>query len=1210
MKIRDGNVLPSAGVMQTAQRRSFWGPSMPIIIVLWFFSGPIWDGLTAAPAANEIKVNNLILSVEGQVEVSLAGTGEWKPARAGLLLNYGDRVRTGANSRALIQHESRILFRLGALTLVAIRPKPGGEANATLDLNKGMLYFLGRDKPDALELRTPVVTAAIRGTEFHIQVEEGGQTKLTLFEGFVDLINPQGRIDLGSGEQGTVQAGLPPCKTAFISAINLIQWTLYYPGVLWLDDLDLEAAERMDLSQSLAAFQAGDLPQALAMYPAGRRPVSEGEKTYFAALLLTAGQVAEAENTLAGIDSAPARALRILMAAVKFEATDTKIPGRGTASEWLAISYYHQSRSQLEAALKAVSKALEHAPDFGFAHARRAELEFSCGRIKTAERAVDRALQVAPRNAQAMALKGFLLSAHRQSGAASAWFSRAIELDSALGNAWLGRGLCKIRMGDIRGGREEVQTAAALEPNRALLRSYLGKAFNEERENRLGINELALAKKLDANDPTPWLYSALLARQENRINAAVRDLEKSQALNDNRSVYRSRLLLDQDRAVRSANLAAIYRDAGLDEVSAREAALAASIDYANYSAHLFLASSYANHRDALQGNLRYETPTLNELLLANLLAPPGVGMLSQSVSQQEYSRLFDQNHLGFYSGTEYSSGGDWRQATSQYGAIDGSSYALDQVYEDRHGQRPNADFHQNYLSGGIKQQLSAQDSIMLQGILSQSHAGDLTQYYDPGLALLDLRAKESQEPTMLAGYHREWSPGNHTLISAGRIIDTLEYAHSSYDELLLFKNQAGQVIGLPKPQQTGGTPYPVPPMATIRYADDINLYTAEIQQVIQAEPLNLVIGSRYQDGTMDISSGLGQSTRTRLGNASYYLPKNIPWAVYYTNPPVSESYSLAMQRFSAYGYGSWQVAKPLQLTAGVAYDLLDYPENHLWPPLSNLQESQDQVSPKAGLIWTPWKLATLRGTYTRSLGGVSIDQSFRLEPSLVGGFNQSYRSLIPESVTSPTPGTGFETFNLGFDQKFPSGTYLGIEAERLESQAERTIGGFEVRTMATPAVSSFLESLDYQETNLRVSADQLLGEYWTAGIQYRLSGAELDEVYPQIPATVNPDANTNREAELHQVILKTVFNHSSGFFAQAEAVWSLQQNRGFQANLMPGDDFWQENLHIGYRFPRRTAEIRLGLLNLSDQDYRLNPLNLHADLPRGRTFTASLKFNF
>ena len=36
----------------------------------------------------------------------------------------------------------------------------------------------------------------------------------------------------------------------------------------------------------------------------------------------------------------------------------------------------------------------------------------------------------------------------------------------------------------------------------------------------------------------------------------------------------------------------------------------------------------------------------------------------------------------------------------------------------------------------------------------------------------------------------------------------------------------------------------------------------------------------------------------------------------------------------------------------------------------------------------------------------------------------------------------------------------------------------------------------------------------------------------------------------------------------------------------------------------------LGILNLTDRDYRLNPLNLTTELPRTRTFYASLRFSF
>ncbi|MBM3883610.1 MAG: hypothetical protein FJ387_28545 [Verrucomicrobia bacterium] len=91
--------------------------------------------------------------------------------------------------------------------------------------------------------------------------------------------------------------------------------------------------------------------------------------------------------------------------------------------------------------------------------------------------------------------------------------------------------------------------------------------------------------------------------------------------------------------------------------------------------------------------------------------------------------------------------------------------------------------------------------------------------------------------------------------------------------------------------------------------------------------------------------------------------------------------------------------------------------------------------------------------------------------------------------------------------------------------------------------------------------------------------------------------------------LLATFNHPSGFFAQAEARWHLQRNRGYTPALS-GDDFWHFDLFAGYRFARRKAELGVGLLNLADRDYRLHPLNLHAELPRHRTFVARLKCNF
>ena len=163
---------------------------------------------------------------------------------------------------------------------------------------------------------------------------------------------------------------------------------------------------------------------------------------------------------------------------------------------------------------------------------------------------------------------------------------------------------------------------------------------------------MSLAKKFDPADPTPWLYSALLNYDYNRNNEAIADLEKSKSLNDNRSVFRSKFLLDQDQAVRGANLAKMYQDDGMFDVSVRESAAAVDNDYGNYSAHLFLANSYDALRDPTKINLRYETPWFSQLLVADLLAPVGAVSLSQNVSEQEYSPLFDGKQFGVYSDTQ------------------------------------------------------------------------------------------------------------------------------------------------------------------------------------------------------------------------------------------------------------------------------------------------------------------------------------------------------------------------------------------------------------------------------------------------------------------------------------------------------------------------------------------------------------------------------
>jgi hypothetical protein len=142
----------------------------------------------------------------------------------------------------------------------------------------------------------------------------------------------------------------------------------------------------------------------------------------------------------------------------------------------------------------------------------------------------------------------------------------------------------------------------------------------------------------------------------------------------------------------------------------------------------------------------------------------------------------------------------------------------------------------------------------------------------------------------------------------------------------------------------------------------------------------------------------------------------------------------------------------------------------------------------------------------------------------------------------------------------------------------------------------------------------------------------LEDIFPLLPASVysrsrveNFEAlNPNRRATLQQLNLFALFNHPSGFFASVDALWSHQENNessliqvqqfdkntGALVNGVGNDDFWQLNARIGYRFHRNLAEISIGFLNITDQNYTLNPLNLYEELPRERTVLVRAKLNF
>ena len=1168
------------------------------ILTLWSACAPVIFAQSAMPArgTNEIR----IVELQGAVEISPAGAKTWVLTQTNQLLYPNDRLRTGPNSRVALRWSDESVVPFGASTELEVLPPDAADAQPGLHLVRGVISFFHRDKPGRIRVITRGAVAGIEGTEFVLAVDDSDRTTVSVIDGKVRFGNEHATLVLTNGEQAAAEVGQPPARTAGFVANNVLQWCFYYPAVLDPAELSLTTDEQNSLSESLAAYRAGDLLGALAKYPSGRQPGSDAERVYYAALLLSVGEVNKTEAALASLSSndqstpvqRAAGALRELIAAVKHNSFSA--PASQLTTEFLANSYYQQSRgdrkTSLALALESAKQAAAKSPQLGFAWERVAELEFSFGHTGDAADALEKSLVLAPRNAQAHALKGFLLTAEGKTRTALSSFEHAIQLDSALANAWLGRGLCRIHLGDNQGGRQDLLVAAALEPQRAELRSYLGKAYGNVGDFSHATKELGLAEKLDPQDPTAFLYSAAINQENNRVNEAIRDLEKSEQLNNNRSVYRSQLLLDEDQAVRNVNLAGMYRDAGMAEVAEREAARAVNYDYGNYSAHLFLANSYYQLSDPNLVNLRYETPTEREFLLANLLAPVGAGPLSPAISQDEYSRLFEQNHAGVVSSTEYLSRGAWSQSGVQYGTYDNFNYGFSGVYRSDPGQRFNEDITEQSISLNVKARITPKDSAFFLLQYNKISGGDLAQYYAQSDASPTARFDERQEPMIGIGYHHEWAPGVHTLVFGARIADNYSFTNETQTGLLTFRPD-------------GVTPG-VPVLAGVdtivmheRFDSKLEIYSGEVQQIFQQPGHNTIVGARAQYGHFNTSDSQSHS--------SFPVP--------FDDSAAQQNITSLFRRISLYGYHQWEVADSLELIGGVTYDRLTFPENFRIAPISSAEKTVDAVSPKAGLVYQPFPDTTVRFAYTRSIAGASLDQSLELEPSQVAGFVQSFRSIIPESVAGANAGAKFETYGLSLEQKYHTGTYLGVSGRWLNSTVQRTVGAFDYfpDEFETAFASKLRENLNYREPSLLLTVNQLVGTEWSFGARYQLSQAVYKEDFIDVASGLSGDLQPRRRTEgvLNHLNLFAIFNHPCGFFAEGESDWYSQNNIGYGGNE-PGDDFWQFNAFAGYRFPRRHAEVMLGLLNITDQNYHLNPLNIYTELPRQRTLQVVLRVHF
>ena len=930
---------------------------------------------TCAPAVARV------VSLQGNVELQRSGTVAWLSVRRlDTSICPGDRLRTAALSRAALFVQPETLVRVDQNTMISLNQTTAEilvefytdeVARTVSDAQScGAGYFITRF-PKKFKVATPHMNAAVEGTEFVVE-SSCDATSLTVLEGQVlsQSAATQETRTLTAGQRLESGPGVGSAFSTIVRPTDAVQWVLRYPA---LSDARVES----DIPT----------PQECQALPEQSRPTCLTER---AELLLRLGRVDEALHDIhqalaldaANSDAIALRAIIQIAKNDKAAATESaKVAIAATPDNyraWLALSYAHQASFELEQALESARKAQALQANSSLLNAREAEILLSLGFAHEAETSARAAVNANLEESNAHTVLGFVHLAQIDIEAARADFEAAIERDSFNPLPRLGLGLAMIRDGKLVEGREQLEIAVALDPASSLLRSYVGKAYYEENSkarDELAAAQFELAKQLDPQDPTPWFYEAFLVESLGKTVEALHELQTSIERNGNRAVYRSKLLLDDDAAARSASAAAIYSDLGFERLAIVESAEALMENAGNNSAHRQLASAYSNiprHdiarvSEALQAQIRQPVSISSvdpQLGTDNLVISKDTGPARPGVN--EFNVLFNQNDVRLqFDGIagNLDTYGDQFVASA---LVDNFSYTLSQLHYETDGFVANDAAEKDIYNLFVHGQISPTTTIQVDAKRSDFSTGQTFFPFDE--FPLPTTIIEQSDTLRVSGHHVLDTAGD-WIWSA--IAEDRKRAVTSFPDGGLFTNS------------------------------DVNPYAVELQYLGHIGAFQVVTGAGYVD----------ESEHFRL-----------------------EQVDRRSQGASAYGYALWKSdLYPLSIQAGLAAEWFKARSASAFSPDTDPVD-RNRLNPKFGLVWSPSAGTTIRAAAFSSVRRPFI-RSQTIEPTQVAGFNQFFTGF--ERFYGDFLGTVSDRIGGAVDHAFSASTFGGLEvaSRRLEVPA-------------------------------------------------------------------------------------------------------------------------------------------------------------------------------
>ena len=1048
-----------------------------------------------------------VFSVEGAATIRGADSKTSKPLEKQQKLYERDVIEVGQAGRVAIRFTTGYFVRLSGGSSLEIK----GE---TLNLASGKLHFFNREADGNVQINTPLVSAAVRGTELEVTTTTQ-ESVVTVVEGAATAKNSFGAADLASNEIATTQRGKAPVKSLLVSSDTFAQWTISMPRIVSAQEASSIKASHQDTTQ---------LNNALTQISDGR--IDSGRATISTLRNKISSPALDAQELLFALaerDSKRADSLAESLAGARTQ----------SVAAVLARSYYFQRLGKLEASQDEIASALKIWPNNELLLARAAELDLYFGRVDAASDAIQTACGAVCTAPALLMLKGYVYLAHDQGELALDTFRTVLTQAPSMSEAYLGQGLAQARLKDLEAAKQSFETAIALDPRRSSYRSYLGKVGFERDNYRDAYREYAEAERLDPQDPTPHLYRAYARIADNDPLGAIDDIETAIQKNDNAAVYRSRMLLDQDTAVRSSALSRAFRETGFQDAARVEAIRSVQSDPMNYSAYRLLAESY--------DTFFFADTAISERRRSRLLAPVGLNLQTATdaaLSLSAYDTLLDGNNTrtGFaysYDGRDKShipsaitvgkqDSMAWQLSASS--ALIGTSLSADRYLKDTE------------LNGIFEYGIDYGKKIMFEGAgrfidNRDRDAAEDTIDTTIGKASLSYVQKEDADTAFIADVGTERVLDQVGASATDRTVGFTilgDDPFSDLDTLILDQNIY---------EQTNVS------RAGLQYLKTGDRFSWQFgSQLIHQTPHRRE-DSLITDDSLGILGGSGSTIKTQSQ----------------TN----------LTGHDAYGYLTTKLADSAHLTTGIVRTDLQLDKAEVAPFIDETA-SNGRFSPKVGATWEPTKHTLFRTSYTESLRKSSLEDFVSLEPSFVAGLPQRFTDFS---------GTTSRDFGVGLDWKDPGNTYLG--SEYVYRRLSSPLWLIDESITVDPVAGSGQYDTSAQDESLDHRRQHLLRNY----INQRLTPTSaLTFTYRR---TQDDSADAGLADSIKDDTLSATLRWfgASGFFAYVEENWRRQSlvNRSDMEDGV--DTAWISNAGIGYRLPHRRGRILLEGLNIFDQSF-------------------------